>query len=111
MSTALLHKTDNNNDLTVHSVKEKCKNKPKQSFLRAMMPGAEIKKDGNIVLNVGISREVIRFNVGGSIFETRRSTLYRIPQNPLADDQFLKKHFRKQYGDYFIDRDPDIFKK
>lgn len=111
MSTALFHRSGSSAELKIQNVfKEKHKKNPKQSVLRAMMPGAEIKRDGKIFLNVGTSKEVIRFNVGGLILETYRSTLHRIPRNPLADDKFLRKHYRIQYDDYFIDRDPEIFK-
>ena len=49
------------------------------------------------------------FNIGGTIFETHRSTLRKLPHSPLADDHFLKKHYREEKKDYFFDRDPEVF--
>lgn len=87
------------------------KGKDKHSPLIALLPGAKIDSNkGKITLNIGISKETVIFNVGGVTFETYRSTLFRQPHSLLANDEFLKKHFRSEKGDYFFDRDPDIFK-
>lgn len=81
------------------------------SSLHALLPGAKINASkGTILVNIGTSKETLIFNIGGTKFETYRSTLYKIPRSPLADENFLKKHFREDKGDYFFDRDPDVFK-
>ena len=53
--------------------------------------------------------QTVIFNIGGTIFETHRSTLRKLPQSPLADESFLRKHFREDKGHYFFDRDPEVF--
>ncbi|KAH9494663.1 hypothetical protein Btru_020471, partial [Bulinus truncatus] len=84
--------------------------KRKQGILHALLPGARLDKNTNkILVHTGTTNEIIRFNVGGSIFETYRSTLRAIPKSPLASDSFLSKHFRDTQKDYFFDRDPEIF--
>jgi hypothetical protein len=47
---------------------------------------------------------------GGVKFETYTSTLYKQPNSPLANKEFLAKHYRPETRDYFFDRDPDAFK-
>lgn len=79
-------------------------------MVAAMMPGAEIDKKGRVLVNIATSRETLIFNIGGVNFETYRSTLNRLPNSPLADDKFLSKNFRPEKGDYFFDRDPDVFR-
>ena len=87
------------------------KGRNKHSPLIALLPGARIDSEkGKITLNIGISNETVVFNVGGVKFETFRSTLYRQPHSLLASEDFLRKHLREDKGDYFFDRDPDIFK-
>ncbi|KAK3599703.1 hypothetical protein CHS0354_037174 [Potamilus streckersoni] len=76
----------------------------------AMMPGAKILKKGKIILNVATSKETVVFNVGGKKFETYCSTLRAQPNSRLADEKFLKSHFREEQKDYFFDKDPDIFR-
>ncbi|XP_060075185.1 potassium voltage-gated channel subfamily C member 1-like [Ylistrum balloti] len=81
-----------------------------QSILAALLPGAKIQSGGKVVVNVGTTRETVIFNVGGTRFETFKSTLHSQPEFALADENFLQRHFRKDAGDYFFDRDPDMFK-
>ncbi|OWF38737.1 potassium voltage-gated channel protein Shaw-like [Mizuhopecten yessoensis] len=81
-----------------------------RGILAALLPGAKIQSDGKVVVSVGTTRETVIFNVGGTRFETYKSTLKRQPDFALADENFLRKHFRKDVGDYFFDRDPDMFK-
>ena len=79
--------------------------------LHALLPGAKIDHEkGKISINVGISTETLIFNIGGVRFETYRSTLHKQPHSPLANKEFLKKHYRPDHKDYFFDRDPDTFK-
>lgn len=80
------------------------------SLASAMIPGASVDRKGRILVNVATSQETITFNIGGTMFETYRSTLFRIPHSPLANDKFLQKHYRPERKDYFFDRDPDIFR-
>lgn len=83
----------------------------KQSPLIALLPGAKIDSEkGKITVNIGISKETVIFNIGGVKFETYRSTLYRQPDSPLANEEFLQKHFRPNRKEYFFDRDPAMFK-
>ncbi|XP_046364479.1 potassium voltage-gated channel protein Shaw-like [Haliotis rufescens] len=89
----------------------KGREKDSEHVLHALMPGARINKGNKkITINVGTSNETITFNVGGSQFETYRSTLNRLPFSPLGDEDFLKKHYREDRKDYFFDREPDVFK-
>lgn len=92
------------------SVEMPSRQKEGQGILAAILPGAKIGSGGKVVVSVGTTKETIVFNVGGTKFETYRSTLMRLPDLSLADDNFLKKYFRKDFGDYFFDRDPDMFK-
>ncbi|CAG2239110.1 KCNC1 [Mytilus edulis] len=83
----------------------------KQSPLIALLPGAKIDSEkGKITVNIGISKETVIFNIGGVKFETYKSTLYRQPDSPLANEEFLQKHFRSNKKEYFFDRDPAMFK-
>ena len=83
----------------------------KQSILSAMLPGAQYdNKQGKVTVNIAISNEIVRFNIGGTKFETYRNTLHRLPNSPLANEDFLQKHYREKHKDYFFDRDPDVFK-
>lgn len=79
-------------------------------MVSAMIPGAKINNKGRVMVNVSTSKETIIFNIGGVVFETYRSTLFRLPNSPLADDKFLTNHYRPEEKDYFFDRDPDIFR-
>lgn len=83
-----------------------------QNLLHALLPGAKLdkKNGGKISVKMGISNDIVMFNVGGTKFETYRSTLYSQPNSPLADDTFLKRHFNEERKEYFFDRDPDVFK-
>ena len=89
----------------------KKKKDSKHSPLMALLPGAKIDNEkGNISINVGISSETVIFNIGGVKFETFRSTLLKQPESFLADPSFLSRYYRPQQGEYFFDRDPDMFK-
>lgn len=83
-----------------------------QNLLHALLPGAKLdkKNGGKISVKVGISNEIVMFNVGGTKFETYRSTLCSQPNSPLADDTFMKRHYNEDRKEYFFDRDPDVFK-
>jgi hypothetical protein len=79
--------------------------------LMALLPGAKIDKEkGKISVNVGISSETVIFHIGGIKFETFRSTLLTQPKSFIADPSFLSRYYRPQQGEYFFDRDPDMFK-
>ncbi|XP_067653166.1 potassium voltage-gated channel protein Shaw-like [Haliotis asinina] len=79
--------------------------------LHGLLPGSRINKTNKkITVSTGTSNETFIFNVGGSRFETYRSTLTSLPFSPLADEDFLKKHYREDKKEYFFDRDPDVFK-
>ena len=107
--------SDRNNEGHILTGKTKIPSKKKggiadQNLLHALLPGAKIDNGGKITVDIGISKETMIFNVGGTRFETYKSTLFKQPNSPLADDNFLQRHFREDRQDYFFDRDPDIFK-
>ena len=81
------------------------------SPLMVLLPGAKIDNEkGKISVSVGISSETIFFNIRGIQFETFSSTLLKQPESLISDPSFLSKYCRSQQGDYFFDRDPDMFK-
>ncbi|XP_046554087.1 potassium voltage-gated channel protein Shaw-like isoform X1 [Haliotis rubra] len=55
------------------------------------------------------SRATVVINVGGQLFETYRSTLRRLKNSVLSDDNQMRKFYRADTGDYFFDRDPMAF--
>ncbi|XP_050408726.1 potassium voltage-gated channel subfamily C member 1 isoform X2 [Patella vulgata] len=57
----------------------------------------------------GGSKDTVKMNIGGHIFETYRSTLRRLKNSMLANDEKLKLYYRPESGDYFFDRDPTAF--
>ncbi|XP_064612960.1 potassium voltage-gated channel subfamily C member 3-like [Liolophura sinensis] len=58
-----------------------------------------------------INDETILINVGGQVFETYISTLNRLAcKCKLTNELFLRRHFRSDQGDFFFDRDPDVFR-
>ncbi|KAL3884605.1 hypothetical protein ACJMK2_024732 [Sinanodonta woodiana] len=90
--------------------KKRSSHQKEGGIIMAMMPGAEMNKKGKIILKVSTSKETVVLNVGGTRFETYWSTLHAQPNSKLADGTFLNSHFRKDQGDYFFDKDPDIFR-
>ncbi|KAK3789806.1 hypothetical protein RRG08_036099 [Elysia crispata] len=84
--------------------------KNNRGILSALLPGARIDNVTNkITVHAGTSNETITFNVGGTKFETYKSTLSAIPSSPLSKDSFLEKYYRPDHHDYFFDRDPAVF--
>ncbi|KAL8621299.1 hypothetical protein ACOMHN_008124 [Nucella lapillus] len=80
------------------------------NVLAALMPGSQITDPSRrILINTAPVNEIVKFNIGGTIFETYWSTLHKLPGSPLADEAFLQKHFQKDRKQYFFDRDPDVF--
>ncbi|XP_048763841.2 potassium voltage-gated channel protein Shaw-like isoform X2 [Ostrea edulis] len=55
------------------------------------------------------NKETVILNVGGQIFETYKNTLTRLKSCKLARESELKRHYRESKGDYFFDRDPQLF--
>ena len=55
------------------------------------------------------SKETVIINVGGTVFETYKSTLKRLRSCKLSDDKEMIKYYRESKGDYFFDRDPFAF--
>ncbi|XP_046544035.1 potassium voltage-gated channel protein Shaw-like [Haliotis rubra] len=89
----------------------KVREKDSAHVLHGLLPGARINKTNKkITVSTGTSNETFIFNVGGSLFETYGSTLSGLPFSKLADEDFLKKHYRQDKNDYFFDREPDVFK-
>ncbi|XP_050416236.1 potassium voltage-gated channel protein Shaw [Patella vulgata] len=79
-------------------------------ILRALMPGANIYYNRKIVINHSTSNDTRVLNIGGTRFETYADTLRRYPHTRLADDRFLKRHYRDESKEYFFDHDPEVFK-
>jgi hypothetical protein len=46
---------------------------------------------------------------GGTVFETFQSTLKKLRTCKLSKDYEMQKYFREEKGDYFLDRDPQVF--
>ena len=69
-----------------------------------------LRKMSSGVIPDPFSMETLTFNVGGKRFETYASTLDRDCNCLLSKKAFLQAHYRKDTGEYFFDRDPDIFK-
>jgi hypothetical protein len=83
----------------------------KHSPLMVLLPDAKIDNEkGKISVNVGISSETVIFNIRGIKCETFRSTLFKQPESFIADPSFLSRYYKLQQGDYFFDRDPEMFK-
>ena len=55
------------------------------------------------------SKETVIINVGGTVFETYKSTLKRLRSCRLSNDKEMLKYYRENKGDYFFDRDPFAF--
>lgn len=55
------------------------------------------------------NKETIILNVGGQIFETYKNTLTRLKSCKLARESELRRYYRESKGDYFFDRDPQLF--
>jgi hypothetical protein len=51
----------------------------------------------------------VLLNVGGTVFETFQSTLKKLRTCKLSKDYEMQKYFREEKGDYFLDRDPQVF--
>ncbi|GFN75454.1 potassium voltage-gated channel protein shaw [Plakobranchus ocellatus] len=84
--------------------------KSQSGILNALLPGARIDKLTNkITVHAGTSNDTVIFNVGGTRFETYKSTLSAIPSSPLSKESFLEKYYRPEHRDYFFDRDPAVF--
>ncbi|XP_076439380.1 potassium voltage-gated channel protein Shaw-like [Babylonia areolata] len=88
----------------------KGRSKDHPTVLSALLPGSQITEPTRrILVNTANVREVVTFNIGGTIFQTYRSTLHKLPGSPLADEAFLHGHFIHDRQQYFFDRDPDVF--
>ena len=55
------------------------------------------------------SKETVIINVGGTVFETYKSTLKRLRSCKLSNEKEMMKYYRESKGDYFFDRDPFAF--
>ncbi|XP_071098859.1 potassium voltage-gated channel protein Shaw-like [Haliotis cracherodii] len=89
----------------------KGREKDSANVLHGLLPGARVNEaNKKITIHTGTSNETVIFNVGGSRFETYRSTLNSLPFSKLADETFLEKYYREDKKDYFFDREPDGFK-
>ena len=52
---------------------------------------------------------MIVINVGGKKFETQKETLEKVPNSKLSKLLKESKHFISDRGEYFFDRDPQVF--
>ncbi|KAI0232269.1 Potassium voltage-gated channel protein Shaw [Lamellibrachia satsuma] len=55
------------------------------------------------------SSEIVRINVGGTVFTTRRATIERIPETRLANLRKTDPNFDQATGEWFFDRNPALF--
>lgn len=55
-------------------------------------------------------REKVIINVSGRRFQTWRSTLRKHPDTLLGSDQMLTCFYDDKKNEYFLDRDPDVFR-
>lgn len=55
-------------------------------------------------------REKVIINVSGRRFQTWRSTLHKHPDTLLGSDQMLTCFYDDKKNEYFLDRDPDVFR-
>ena len=55
-------------------------------------------------------REKVIINVSGRRFQTRRSTLRKYPDTLLGSDQMLTGFYDHKKQEYFLDRDPEVFR-
>ena len=55
-------------------------------------------------------REKVIINVSGRRFQTRRSTLRKHPDTLLGSDQMLTGFYDHKKQEYFLDRDPEVFR-
>ncbi|KAL4223347.1 hypothetical protein ACF0H5_016818 [Mactra antiquata] len=55
------------------------------------------------------NKECVMINIGGTVFETYKSTLKRLKSCKLGDDEEMIKYYRPDKGDFFFDRDPFAF--
>nr|XP_022345974.1 potassium voltage-gated channel protein Shaw-like isoform X2 [Crassostrea virginica] len=55
------------------------------------------------------NKDTVILNVGGQIFETYKNTLTRLKSCKLARESELRRYYRESKGDYFFDRDPQLF--
>jgi hypothetical protein len=53
--------------------------------------------------------DMIRINISGTEFLTRRSTILNIPGSTMAEALNTKSHYESSIGCYFFDRSPDYF--
>lgn len=53
--------------------------------------------------------DTVKLNVGGTVFETYVSTLKKLRTCKLSRSYEMKKYYREDKGDYFLDRDPQVF--
>ena len=54
--------------------------------------------------------EKVIINVSGRRFQTRRSTLRKYPDTLLGSDHVLTSFYDHKRKEYFLDRDPDVFR-
>lgn len=57
-----------------------------------------------------VRREKVIINVSGRRFQTWRSTLRKHPDTLLGSDQMLTDFYDHKKQEYFLDRDPDVFR-
>ena len=55
-------------------------------------------------------QEKVTINVSGRRFQTRRSTLRKHPDTLLGSDRMLTNFYDHKKKEYFLDRDPDVFR-
>ncbi|KAK7097090.1 hypothetical protein V1264_004117 [Littorina saxatilis] len=59
--------------------------------------------------DVELDTQIIRINVGGTMFHTTRDTLRRFPETFLGNLSASSPYFNRRKREYFFDRNPSIF--
>ena len=71
----------------------------------------DIFKDTCLITEVskGSPDELMRLDVGGSLFVTSRATLERVPNTRLSDLSELDTNYNKDTRSWWFDRNPELF--
>ncbi|XP_064620963.1 potassium voltage-gated channel protein Shaw-like [Lineus longissimus] len=56
-----------------------------------------------------VKMDIMKINVGGSVFQTERQTILNIPQSKLGCTISINEHYDETTGVFFFDRRPGLF--
>ncbi len=78
----------------------------------ALVRGQKVLADSLVTTNLeplGTTVEWVSFNVGGSVFLTRKNTLNNVPGSLLAELDENSPHYHPSTGQFMFDRNQDLF--